>query len=297
LKTKREVRREQEKKTEKQGGDVFYPSWDELRAEAREEPPAILLVVTDESGNIVRRVSGPITAGFHRIAWDLRFPPFEPVTTTPPAQDDMFSSPPMGPMAAPGTYRVALFERNEGTLVMKGQPQAFVAKPLYTAMLSERDRAANVEFEQKVGRLQRAVLGAAEVVRDTEHQISLAKKAIDDAPKADAKLMQDVRTLETRLKDIDLALNGDRVVAGFNEPTPPSIVDRVQSVVASTWSAEAPATGTHNRSYEIAAEAFAPLLDRLRTLVEADMKALSDRLEAVGAPWSPGRVPNWTIEK
>jgi hypothetical protein len=74
-------------------------------------------------------------------------------------------------------------------------------------------------------------------------------------------------------------------------------VDRVQSVVGSTWSAEAPATGTHNRSYAIAAEAFAPVLDRLRTLVETDMKALNDRLEAIGAPWSPGRVPRWTIER
>jgi len=297
LKTKREVRREQEKKIEKQGGDVFYPSWDELRAEAREEPPAILFVVADEAGNIVRRFTAPVTAGFHRVAWDLRFPPFEPVTTPASAPDDMFSSPPMGPMAAPGTYKVGMFERVEGKLTQLGEMQAFAARPLYTAVMSISDRLLNLQFEQKVGRLQRAVLGAAEVVRETERQISLAKKAIDDAPKADAKLMEDVRALENRLKDIDTALNGDRVVAGHSEPTPPSIVDRAQAVVGGTWSAEAPATETQNRSYAIAADAFGPVLDRLRTLVEVDMKALGDRLEAVGAPWSPGRVPRWTPEK
>ena len=297
LKTKKELRREQEKKIEKQGGDVFYPSWDELRAEDREEAPAILLVVTDEAGNIVRRVTGPVTAGFHRVAWDLRFPPSEPTTTPPPEADDFFSSPPMGPMAAPGTYKVALFKRADGKLVPLGEPQTFVTRPLSTSTMSVQDRAANLQFEQKVARLQRAVLGAVEVVRETEHQISLAKKTIDDAPKADAKLMDDVRALETRVKDIDVALGGDRVVARYSEPTPPAIVDRVQGVVGGTWGAEAPATGTQQRSYAIAADAFAPVLDRLHALVEVDMKALADRLEAVGAPWSPGRVPRWVPEK
>ena len=103
--------------------------------------------------------------------------------------------------------------------------------------------------------------------------------------------------LETRVKDIDVALNGDHVVARYSEPTSPSIVERVQGVVGATWSAEAPATGTHQRSYAIAADAFAPVLDKLRTLVEVDMKALADRLEAIGAPWSPGHVPKWSPEK
>ncbi len=297
LKTKRELRREQEKKIEKQGGDVFYPSWDDLRAEAREEPPAILLVVADETGNIVRCFTAPVTAGFHRVAWDLRFPPFEPVTTPQPVPDDMFSSPPMGPMAAPGTYRVGMFKRVEGKLTQLGDMQTFAARPLYAAVMTAQDRALNLQFEQKVARLQRAVLGAAEVVRETQRQISLAQKAIDEAPKADARLMDDVRALENRVKNIDVALNGDRVVASHSEPIAPSIVDRVQGAVAGTWSAEAPATETHNRSYAIAADAFRPVLDRLRTLVEVDMKALGDRLEEVGAPWSPGRVPKWVPEK
>ena len=209
----------------------------------------------------------------------------------------MFSTPPMGPMAAPGTYRVALFERAEGKLLPLGEPQTFTTRPLYAAVMSDKDRAANVQFEQKVARLQRAVLGAAEVVRETQRQITLAIKAVDDAPKADAKLMDDVRALDVRLKDLDMALSGDRVVAGYSEPTPPSIVDRVQAVVSGTWSSEAPATGTQSRSYQVAAGAFAPVLDRLRTLVEVDMKGLNDRLEAIGAPWSPGRVPRWTPEK
>ena len=39
----------------------------------------MLLIVKDEEGNVVRRLTAPAKAGFHRVAWDLRFPPSNPV--------------------------------------------------------------------------------------------------------------------------------------------------------------------------------------------------------------------------
>ena len=78
LQTKRKARQAQEKKAAKEGGAVSYPPWDALRAEDREEPPAVVLTVTDDAGNVVRRLTGPAGAGFHRVAWDLRYPPADP---------------------------------------------------------------------------------------------------------------------------------------------------------------------------------------------------------------------------
>ena len=58
-----------------------------------------------------------------------------------------------------------------------------------------------------------------------------------------------------------------------------------------------PAGSTTNRdAYRYAAETFAPLLEELRLLIERDLKALEDEMEAAGAPWTPGRVPRWTPE-
>ena len=83
----------------------------------------------------------------------------------------------------------------------------------------------------------------------------------------------------------------------YSEPTPASIVERVQGIVAGHWSSTSAPTETHKRSYQIASDSFAPALEQLRTIVEVDMKALADRLEAIGAPWTPGRVPRWSPEK
>ena len=48
------------------------------------------------------------------------------------------------------------------------------------------------------------------------------------------------------------------------------------------------------RTYEVASTQFDGLVDRLRNLIETDREGLEDKLEAAGAPWTPGRgVPDW----
>src|SRR6185503_16827732 len=64
IKTRKKQRQEKERAIAKKGGDVFYPAWDSLRAEDREEDPAVLLTATDEGGQVVRRLTGPVSAGF-----------------------------------------------------------------------------------------------------------------------------------------------------------------------------------------------------------------------------------------
>jgi hypothetical protein len=36
------------------------------------------------------------------------------------------------------------------------------------------------------------------------------------------------------------------------------------------------------------------VLGKLRTLVDTDLAKLEKDMEAAGAPWTPGRVPEWS---
>jgi photosystem II stability/assembly factor-like uncharacterized protein len=297
LKTKRQARLTADKKTAKEGGDTAYPTWDALRAEDREEAPSAVLTVTDEAGNVVRRITGPSGACFHRVAWDLRYPatsPMDPTAAIDP--DNLWSSLPTGPMAAPGTYKVSLALWSDGKETVVGQSEVFQVVPVTNTAMTAQARAESLAFQQSVGRLQRAVLGSVEAARAARQQLSLARAAIFDTPKADAALLDNVRALDRRLRDIQVALNGDTVVARHNEPVPPSIVGRVETVVGGLLATTVPATGTQRENYRNAAEAFGPVLEQLRAIVEVEMKALGEKLEAVGAPWTPGRVPRWKPE-
>jgi photosystem II stability/assembly factor-like uncharacterized protein len=293
IKTLKKQRQEKERAIAKAGGDVFYPPWDSLRAEDREEEPSVVLTVTNEEGSVVRRITGPVGAGFHRVAWDLRYPASNPVSLKPPGEENPFADRIAGPLAAPGNYQVQLATRIRGVLTPVGKPVGFRCAPLGEPTLPAADRVATLEFEKKTARLQRAVLGAVEAGREGQTRLSHIRKALDETPGVDPALMDTTRALERRLADLMTALNGDATVRNRNEPTPPSIVEDVQTAVSGQWYQTHGPTATHRRCYENAATRFEGVLASLRTLIETDLTRLEHQADAAGAPWTPGRVPEW----
>lgn len=298
--TKKKARQAEEKKIAAKGGDVFYPPWDALKAEEREEEPSIVLTVTDGAGNVVRRLDGPVKAGFHRVAWDLRYPASNPTRPAPARPEDepesIFAPPLRGPLAMPGTYTVTLEKKTDGAVTKLAEPVSFTAEVLGTASLPPPDRAKALEFEKKVARLQRAVLGSVELSKEVERRLEMLQKALFDTSSADPTLMTRTKELSLNLKGIQEQLSGDRVVAKYQEPVPPSISERVQRIVHALWSSTSAPTGTQQRGYGIAAQQFVSVLANLRTLVDADLKELETKAEAAGAPWTTGRVPTWKPE-
>jgi len=240
----------------------------------------------------VRQIEGPAKAGIQRVTWDLRYPASVPTDLTTKERDP-WDPAPVGPLVAPGKYRVALAERIEGKLVPKGEPQTFEAAPLGGDSLPPADRPAMLAFQIKTGKLQRAVLGAVSAAGEAQTRLNHLKKALADTPRADPALQDQARALETRLKDIQESLSGDPVRGKYQEPRPNSISDRVNQIVSGHWNSTAEATTTHKRNYEIAAKQFAPVLEQLRALITVDLVALENAAEAAGAPWTPGRVPSW----
>ncbi len=295
LKTRKKLRQEQEKKLEKEGETLAYPTWETLRAEDREQEPSLLFTVTDEEGNVVRRLTAPGKTGFHRLAWDLRFPASTPIRLQPPERG-IFGGPPQGPLVAPGKYKVAMARQVDGVVTALGEPQSFEAVPLGLAILPAADQAAQLEFQRKTARLQRAVVGAMRSVDEAQERLRHVQKAILETPDAELTLAEQARTLDLRLRDIEEKLNGDPVLAARNEPTPPAIGDRVQGIVEGHWASSSEATRTFQDDYAIAAAEFAPVLEDLRQAIGGDLKNLEDRLEALGAPWTPGRLPSWKPE-
>ncbi len=293
-KSREAARREKERELQKTGGDNFYPSWDSLRSEAREEAPSVILTVKDEQGRIVRRIKGETGSGFHRASWDFRYPAPDPATLTPRVRGE-FEDAGGGPLALPGTYTVSFEKRIDGVVSTLGEPQRFQCVPLGGESIALTDRAATVAFQQKVTRLQRAMLGVGRVAAEAALRVKHLKVALQDTPGDVAALEAQARQIETRLLDLDLILHGDGVIREHNEPTPPTLAERLNQVVGGAWSTLADPTTTHERQYAIAAAEYQKLAATLKSIV-TDLAGLEARAEAAGAPWTPGRLPEWKPE-
>jgi photosystem II stability/assembly factor-like uncharacterized protein len=295
IKTKKQARQDAEKEAVKKGTPPRYPTWEELRAEDEEEAPTMILTVRDDAGDVVRRLSGAASKGTTRVTWNLRYPSLAPASAGGPVRDPDAgpSDGPSGHLALPGKYTVTLAKRVGGVETDIAGPQSFNAVPLGITSLPAADRNALVAFEKQVADLQRAVLGASRVVDDVKGRMALIKKALNDAPAAPASLRTDALAVEAKANAISRALSGDNSLRARNEGTPPSIMDRVNDVAGDLWSSTSAPTKTHVRGYEIAGEEFAPLLADLKKLVREELKRLEDAMEAAGAPWTPGRLPEW----
>ncbi|HYH46741.1 MAG TPA: glycosyl hydrolase, partial [Thermoanaerobaculia bacterium] len=295
-KSRRKQREEQEREIQEESGVLHYPTREETRLELREEEPSILVTVRDEQGNVVRRLTGPATAGFHRVAWDLRLPPPDPASLEPFSFENPFAEPPRGPIVAPGPYRVELARVVDGQVTQLGEAATFQTTPVGTASLPAADRAEVLAFQRKTANLQRAVLGAVEAVGEAQERLTLIRKALVDTPAADPALILRARQLDQRLRDLSEKLTGDELAPARNEPAAPSIADRLGGIIFGHWTSTSAPTKTFQDDYAIAAEAFAPVLQEVRQLIEVDLAQLEKEMEAAGAPWTPGRVPAWQPE-
>ncbi|MCX6549525.1 MAG: glycosyl hydrolase, partial [Acidobacteria bacterium] len=248
-----------------------------------------IVTVTDQAGQVVRRLTGPVSQGMHRVAWDLRYPPVDPTELEEPVRES-WESGPVGPLVVPGTFTVSIAKRIGGVVTPLAEPQTLTVESLHLATLDEKNRQALLSFQQRAGALQRAMMGASAASDEALRSLQFMKKAVVEAPKADATLASDIAALERRLRAAGTPLAGDRVVRRRSEASLPSLMDRVSAQLGST----SPITDTVKRDYDIAAAGFEKLLEDMRVLIEVDLRKLGERLEAAGAPWTPGRgVPRW----
>jgi photosystem II stability/assembly factor-like uncharacterized protein len=289
IKTKKQIRREADKKP-----GAPYPSRDQIRAEAEEEAPTILIDIADPSGTVIRTLRGPVTKGLHRVTWDLRVPaPTLPRPIPPDSEEELFGPEPGGPLVMPGTYQVSIAKRVDGMTTPLVGPEKFDVVVEGADRVSLADRKALGEFQQKVARLQRAIMGTLEVANNTTTRLEQIKRALDHTPAIEGRWKDTVRELEKRNREILRILRGDVALRSRNENTPDSITERVSTIVSNQRFSLAPPTKTDQELYQIANQEFGDELKKLRTLIEVDLKRLEEALDLGGAPYTPGRLPDW----
>jgi photosystem II stability/assembly factor-like uncharacterized protein len=291
LKTLRDARQEREKEAEKKGSDIFYPPWDSLKVEDRQEDPAVVVTIGDATGKPIRRFTAPTSSGISRVAWDLRLQPPDPVTGPPykPDPDFPFGGGPVAPYVVPGTYQVTLSTRVDGKFTTIAGPQKFevvgVDGPGARTM-------ATLAQQQKTAELDREALGLDAVINEALGRMPLFKRAIDETPTADTSLQRRVRDIQTKLMNASEELNGDPTAARRQEPTPLSLLGRLGGAIYSGWNQTLEAPNAAQQSdFDIVRSRLDTITAQVRQLIEVDLKGLEADAERAGVPWTSGRFP------
>lgn len=288
LKTNQALRKAQEDSLKKEEKPVTFPGWEAVEAERRQDEPQIWLTIKDARGDVVRRVPGVNAKGFQRVAWDLRYPATDAITSEADATGGF-----TGAMAAPGEYTVTLAKQVDGVVTDLSQPMPFTVERLQEGALPGSDPAVTAGFWRELERFQKSITATREVLSEAIARANMLQKALARTQAVPGALESDLHRLRQSLADLDLQLSGSRSKREIGEDRPPTIADR-HGVATESMNTTYGPTPTQERSLEIAAAEFQTLKQQLEQLVQTDMPKIEQAMQEAGAPWIKGQpIPEY----
>ena len=290
IQTLRDKRNKDEKEAIKNNKPVYYPSLEQIRAEEEEETPYLVFNILDETGYIVRQLRASASAGLHRITWDLRYSAVNPTNLR---DANPTSSGPSSTFAMPGSYQVYLSKVVDGEETKLTEPVMFTARVIGNATLPAKDREALVDFQKQVRELSRAVNAASSVIRDVGNKIDHFRVALKSVTTDTSGIMAEIKALETKVNEIQRKMFGDRTMRRLDMDAEPGLSSRVNGIIYDQWRSLSAPTQSQKDAFQIVAEEFPPILEAIKKIVEEDIKRIEAKLEEIGAPYTPGRLPVW----
>ncbi len=284
-KTAKVQREESEKALNVQKANIPFPGWEALRTESTEEEPVVMLLVRDANNEPVRWIEGASKKGVHRVNWDLRLPPPDPINLTVPAFQPPWAGSPQGPLVAPGKYSAELFVLNNGNLQSQGAKQEFNVKAVHNPGANYNAVAA---FQKKTSELSRRVSSAGRQLGEASEKLRYIKVALTNTSAATPELFNKLSELNKTLTDLQTKLYGDGIRQGKYMSTSPSIRSRVGEVIYGHWDTTELPTETQKRDIELAQSGFDQYLQDASTFFN-DLAAYEIAIEKAGAPYTPGR--------
>ncbi|MHB9040467.1 MAG: glycosyl hydrolase, partial [Melioribacteraceae bacterium] len=299
-KTLKAERKEKEKPLFKDGKPIPQPTLEALHEEALEIAPYLIFKITDETGNVVRKITKSASAGINRVNWDLRYEGTSPVTTekfepvAPVRVIGRRGGGGGGILSMPGKYKVSL------SIVAKDQekelvpPTEFNVVPLNNTTLPAKNRGELVAFQKKAAELARTAYGAQRVAEDLVKRTEAIKQALNNTPSASFALFNRAMDISKELDKILITIRGREgrgASAEENPPAPVTLSSRLQTMLFTSMRTTTNITKNQTVAYEDLYDEIQPIIEQLKKISEVDLKAIETEMEKLNVPWTPGRMP------
>ena len=285
LQTSEATRRDAEKKLEAENENVKFADFETIIDEQREEDPAIIFTVRNRNGAVVRHIEGPAGAGFHRLAWNLRYPALDAWVPAVEGEEDHEGS---GVLVAPGTFSVSMQQRVDGVITDLGQSQSFEVVSIREPTLPGSTQEQRVVFESLVDELNRVADGTVNTIDAVSSELEAVKATLSRS-RADPSLYEIADSIQERLLDQRerLAQNATREI--FQDWSGVSLQERLWHARFNPSSGAYGPTPAQRESYEIGKRLYGDVVEELSNLVDVEYAGLKEALNKAGVPWTPGR--------
>ncbi len=279
-KTKRQIRQEKEKKQIKENKAVTFPGWDSVEMELRQEPPKVWLTVFDENGNTVRKISAPVTKGFHRVSWELTYPSSIAID----ARRNNSYGWSLPAMVVPGTYKVVLSKEIDGVVTTLSDTISFRVKQLQKGVLKGASPEEVVVFWKEVRQIQGEISATSLELNNAFTKVKAMQKALQRTEIPPGEPDKKLHDMKQELMTLMEKLNGNLSKNEIGEKNNPTVKSRVSVAAEGVQNSTYGPTPTHEQSLGIARKELDVLNAGLQVITEEKIPKIEKELEALGAP-------------
>ncbi|HUX95268.1 MAG TPA: hypothetical protein VMV47_05995 [Bacteroidales bacterium] len=292
-KTAKAVREEKEKALFEKGEPIPQPSKEELKKEDDEIKSYLIFTITDDNNNVVKRLYKSASKGINRITWNFAYESVSPVTTSkfePVVSEGRRRG--GGIMAMPGNYKVSLSIFTKGNIKEIAAAEPFVCKPLNLSSFTTADQKGKYAWIMDATDLARSVQGAISYAGEMQNKVNAIMQAIHQTPSGTTDLMNEASRINAELENILHRFNGPTARTSSEElpPMDMPLASRLDEIVSATYGTSGDITSSAKGQLTILKTEFTPLLERIKKAGD-DLQKLDKQLDAIKAPWTPGRVP------
>ena len=275
FKSKADLRKEKEKKIEKDKGTVETPQWSVLEEEMKELAPMEYLFIYDSKDNIIRKIKGKNTKGINRLVWDLS------TESTATISIENIERETKGSMAAPGEYSAQLFKKIEGRYTAIGDKVSFEVKKANNSSLKGSSPEEVSAHWKNVSALRAKSSDLQSDMNDTKDLIQVMLKAYDQAMSTDESLQIDLLKVRDQLLSIEQKFGGSKARSQVGEKSEyPTIWNYIWAGSANTTYGP---TASHLKYLDNAnklSNKISTELNQIKKLIGP----LEKRLDGIGAP-------------
>ena len=295
-KTAKAIRQEKEKALFEKGEPIPQLSVSDLDAESKEIKPYLTFTITDESDNIVKRIYKTATKGVNRATWNFTYESLSPVTTIKyepiPVTTGRRGGGGGGIQAMPGSYKVSMSIYAKGETKELAGPEPFVCKPLGLYQFAATDQKTKYAWIGEASEFSRKIYGTISYTGELVNKVNAVMQAIHQAPAASADLMKEAERINDELDKIMFLFNGPEAKASEEElpPMDMALSRRLGEMASASYGTSGDISTIAKEQLDILKSEFPPVLSRVKKAGE-DLQKLDRQLDAVKAPWTPGRVP------
>jgi hypothetical protein len=291
-KTLNQLRKEKEKDLFKEGKPIYQPTDEEIRTEQNEKNPYLVFIIKDDAGNIVRKLTKEASKGITRLSWNLEY--YDP---SPVIDKDKFNPTAevhSSTLALPGKYYVSMtLVTRDGIIDLTG-PVQFNIVPLKNTAIPAGNREELVVFQKQAFEILREVKGSESLLKEMIKRVENIKYAINVTPDIPVGLINNAESLSRELQRIDLKFNRDSNSPSpeENPPSPLTFNERLNILAYTHNRSTSNITKNERNAYSALVSEFPPVLERIKSIYNVDLKNLESELEKYNAPWTPGRIPD-----